>query len=152
MSIKKLTLLMGLSVFLVGCSTGYNGDYMQSLHETNTQKGARYLLGRGVQQDNRQAFSYFSKGAEEGDAHAQNEIAYMYAAGKGTTQDRAKALFWYKRAAEHGLPSAQCNLGLMYLHGLGTAPNRTLALKWLQKSADQGFEPARVKLAQLRSS
>ncbi len=148
MSIKKLLLLIGLCALFAGCSTGgyYNTFYT---NESNTQLGVRYLLGRGVKQNDTQAFYYFRKGAHQDDAFAQNELAYLYAAGKGTPRNDGKAFMWYKKAAEHGLASAQFNLGLMYLYGIGTAPDRALAKEWIKKSAAHGFEPAVQKLSQL---
>lgn len=147
---KKLGLIIGLCVLIAGCSTGgmYNSYYMSG-PTSKTDKGMRYLTGRGAPQSNTKAFATFSEAANEGDAFAQNELAYMYAAGKGTSRNYGKALFWYKKAANHGLASAQYNLGLLYLHGLGTQPNKALAQKWLQQSAALGFEPARNALAKM---
>ena len=148
MSIKKLIVIIGLCVLSAACSTGgyYNTSYG---NENNTQLGARYLLGRGVRQNDAQAFYYFHQAALQGDPFAQNELAYLYASGKGTARNPAKAFKWYEKAAEHGLASAQFNLGLLYLYGVGTAPNKALAKKWIEKSAAHGFEPAVKMLAQL---
>jgi len=148
MSIKKITLLMGLCVLFAGCTGQYGYDMQASGRpETATDKGARYLLGRGVAQNDAKAFTYFKQGTDDDDPFAENEVAYMYATGKGTSRDYGKALSYYQKAANHGLASAQYNLGLMYLHGLGIPPNKTLAMQWIQKSAAHGFEPARIALA-----
>lgn len=144
MSIKQLLVLVGLCVLFSGCST--IGDLSGLNHETTTDKGMRYLLGRGVTQSDSKAFAYFTRAANEGDVFAQNELGYLYAAGKGTPRNYQQALFWYQKAANHGLASAQYNLGLMYLHGLGTVPNKELAQQWFQKAAAHGFEPARQAL------
>jgi TPR repeat protein len=148
MSIKKLILLMGLSVLFAGCST--SGDYNDNTQTSTvppTRMGMRYLLGRGVPQDDQKAFAYFSQASAQDDAFAQNELAYMYAAGKGTKQDYGRALFWYQKAADHDLASAQYSLGVLYLRGLGTSPNKEMARKWFKRSADHGFEPAVKALA-----
>lgn len=145
MSIKKLLFLMGFCVLLTGCATTGSSDEVRP-GETATETGTRFLLGRGVRQDDAKAFYYFSKAASDGDPFAQNEVAYMYAAGKGTEQDYAKAIKYYQQAANHGLASAQYNLGLLYLHGLGTPPNEALAMEWFRKSASLGFEPAKLAL------
>lgn len=147
MSIKKTLMLIGLSVLLIGCSTGtFTNDGDQGRHESNTDKGVKYLLGRGVPKSDTKAFYYFSEGAREDDPFAENELAYMYAAGKGTTRDYEKALYYYQRAADHGLASAQYNLGLMYWNGMGTEPNRSLATQWFRRSAAHGFLPAKKAL------
>lgn len=144
--IKKLIIVAALSVLLVACSTGRmvndaNNPYLKG---TPVQMGERYLLGRGVPQNDKRAFYYFSQA--EDDPFAQNELAYMYATGKGTEQNYAKAFSFYQKAANHGLSSAQYSLGLFYLRGLGTEPNKALAIEWFKKSAAQGFEPAKRAL------
>lgn len=152
MSIKKIMLLLGLCFLFVSCSTGrYSIGNLAAFNETqNTSAdiGMRYLLGRGVPQNDEKAFTYFSRGAKEDDPLAQNELAYLYAVGKGTEKDENQAFFWYKKAAEHGLSSAEYNVGFFYLHGIGTHANKELAMKWLKKAADKGFEPARLAIAQ----
>lgn len=149
MSIKKLMLMIGLSVLFAGCSTGRYEDGMISMGPaTTTDMGVRYLLGRGVPQNDAKAFSYFKQAADtENDPFAQNEVAYLYAAGKGTSRDYEKAIFYYTKAAEHGLASAQLNLGLMYIRGMGTPVNKEVGLKWIGKAAAHGFEPAKIALA-----
>jgi TPR repeat protein len=145
MSINKLFLLIGLSMLFAGCSTGkYYDPHSVALSDNSAKNmGVRYLLGRGVQQDDKKAFYYFTKAANQGDALAQNELAYMYAVGKGTQRNEVKALKRYQQAAEQGLVSAQFNLGLMYLHGMGTVANKAIGMEWIKKSADHGFVPAR---------
>jgi TPR repeat protein len=152
MSIRKLMLIMGLSMLFAGCSTGGYVDSHSSAYGDSSPKsmGVRYLLGRGVEQNNEKAFGYFSQAANNGDAFAQNELAYLYAAGKGTPRDYAKSIYWYTKAADQGLASAQYNLGLMHLRGMGTPPNKVVAIQWFQKSAAHGFEPARLALQQTK--
>jgi uncharacterized protein len=142
---KNVIIILGLSMLLAACSTGRVGssnDYY--MHGTPTQMGVRYLLGRGVPQDDAKAFYYFSQA--EDDPFAQNELAYMYATGKGTLKNYDKAFEFYQKAAEHGLAGAQYNLGLFYLRGLGTDANKPLAMEWFKKSAEHGFEPAKRAL------
>jgi TPR repeat protein len=154
MFIRRALLLLGLSLLFTACSTSKNDGSSSSYFNDSSPKsmGIRYLLGRGVPQDDKQAFYYFSKAANQGDPFAQNELAYMYAAGKGTTRDNEQAFIWYKKAAGHGLASAQYNLGLLYLRGMGTAQNKALANEWFHKSADHGFEPAKAALGQAKAA
>jgi TPR repeat protein len=141
--------LMGLSMLLAGCSTNNYLAANSPAYRDNSPRnmGVRYLLGRGIEQDNQKAFYYFNKAALQNDVLAQNELAYLYAAGKGTPRNNALAFKWYKQAAEHGLASAQYNLAIMYLRGVGTEPNKALAMEWFKKSAAHGFEPARAALS-----
>jgi len=141
----RFILLAGLSILLTACATNSYHDLSQ---DSTTRKGVRYLLGRGVAQDDEKAFYYFKEAAErENDAFAQNELAYLYAAGKGTKRNDKKAFFWYQKAAERGLVSAEYNVGLMYLYGIGRAPDKTMGMRWIKKSAAQGFLPAKRTLA-----
>lgn len=142
----KFIIIMAASLLLVGCGTGRYSSDMQGNQELPKKMGVRYLLGRGVQQNDGKAFGYFLSDADNGDPFAQNEVAYMYATGKGTSQNYQKALEYYLLAAQQGLASAQYNLGLMYLYGLGTPPNKPAALHWIQKAAEHGFEPAKSTL------
>ncbi len=149
MFMKRISLLAGLCVLFVGCTTGgyKNGQEIDSSMysyrgDTTAKQGVRYLFGRGVKQDDAKAFQYFSEAAGQGDKFAKNEVAYLYAAGKGTKQDLHAAFRWYYEAAKEGLASAQFNTGLMYLNGMGTPSNKKLAMQWVKKSAAQGFEPA----------
>ena len=145
---KKAFLTIGLSALLTACSTAnYFSDNLISFErESATQKGVRYLFGRGVVQNDQLAFQYFLSGAKTGDPFAQNEVAFLYAAGRGAERNDQQAFFWYQKAANHGLASAQYNLGLFYERGLGTHRNAALAKLWYQKSAAHGFEPARAAL------
>lgn len=151
MNIYKLIVLCVFCWGLSGCAGEHyagNSDYyartMQS--ESPTEKGTRYLLGRGVPQSDTKAFEYFLIAADQDDPQAQNEVAYMYAAGKGTPRDYVNAFEYYQKAANQGMPSAEYNLGLLYEHGLGTAKNTAIACQFFQKAAQRGFEPARQRL------
>jgi len=149
---KRLMLLIGTCLLLNGCETtkyvGNTGYAEAGQHESATKMGVRFLLGRGVPQNDAKAFGYFLTAANEGDPFAENEVAYLYAAGKGTSQDYAKAFEYYQKAANHGLASAQYSLGLMYANGLGTTPDKMMAQQWFKKSAAHGFEPAKQALSQ----
>lgn len=144
---KNTIFFILLTSMLAGCATThYPSDMKVKPTDSNADIGVRYLLGRGVAQNNDQAFYYFLKAANEGDPFAQNEVAYLYAAGKGTSQNFNKAFVYYQKAANQNLASAQFNLGLFYLHGLGTAENKTQGLEWIKKSAAHGFGPAKEML------
>lgn len=145
--------ILFLTILLASCASDRypNRDELKLNDAKNptTAMGVRYLLGRGVIQNDKKAFYYFNKAAHQEDPFAQNELAYLYAAGKGTAKDEKQALFWYQKAANHGLVSAQYNLGLLYLHGIGTPVNRKLAVTWIGQSAAHGFEPAKVTLEEI---
>jgi TPR repeat protein len=76
--------------------------------------------------------------ANQGQADAQNFLAFMYQYGQGVPQNFAEAARWYHKAANQGEAKAQYSLGWMYLLGEGVTQNHREALKWFRKLADQG--------------
>ncbi len=89
--------------------------------------------------------------AEQGDASAQHNLAYLYATGeRDTPKDNKKAIFWYTKAAEQGYMFAQFSLGFSYLIGkydnadiivnLNLNQDMAKAKYWLEKSKDQGHK------------
>ena len=61
-----------------------------------------YGNGRGVRQNDAEAFRWFRKAAEQGDADAQNILGDMYLRGFGVREDRALAQEWFGKACQNG--------------------------------------------------
>src|SRR5438270_6363894 len=61
------------------------------------------------------------RGAENGDALSQNNLAYLYSFGLEVPQDYREAARWYAIAAVQGLAAAQYNLAALYEHALGVS-------------------------------
>ncbi|MGB1308211.1 MAG: sel1 repeat family protein [Oceanihabitans sp.] len=57
--------------------------------------------------------------AKNGDANAQNSLAYAFFMGKGVDKNIDQAVKWYRKAAEQGNAIAQNNLGNKYYNGDG---------------------------------
>jgi len=85
-----------------------------------------------------EAAQWYGRAAELGNAHAQNELAFMYRIGQGVPQDYEQAVWWYRKAAEQGFAKGQLGLCFMYFHGLGVQRDLDLAEQWCQKAAAQG--------------
>jgi TPR repeat protein len=81
-----------------------------------------YYMGRGVQRDYKQAFSWHYKAAVQGKADAQYVIGAMYYTGNSVPQDQKLAVTWFRKAAEQGHPDAQHALGLMYRYHVAGMP------------------------------
>jgi len=94
--------------------------------------------------------SEYRKLAEQGDADAQNKLAFCYYEGEDVEKDLKEALKWWTKAAEQGLAKAQNNLGEMYLYGEGTEKDLDQARKWFRKAADQGHAEAKKNLERLK--
>jgi TPR repeat protein len=94
--------------------------------------GTLYVEGKGVEQNDAQAMTWFLRAAEKGNALAQYNVGASYAAGTGVAKSEADAVKWFRRAADQGMPYAQLNLGLMYAAGNGVPQDNTEAMTWLQ--------------------
>lgn len=98
--------------------------------------GSLYQAGSSaVSKDSAEAFKWFKKAAEQGDAEAQFGLGVMFANGNGTPQDYAMAARWFIKAAEQGNTAPNFYLGLLYENGLGVTKNYAEAVKWYTKAA-----------------
>ena len=61
-----------------------------------------------------EAIKWYRLSAEQGNAHAQNNLGVMYEKGQGVPQNDAEALKWFRKSAEQSNAVAQKNLGFMY--------------------------------------
>ena len=85
--------------------------------------------------------------AEQGDAKAESELAYMYSHGQGVDQSYDEALRWRRKAADQGFAEGEAGLGYMFSHGQGVAVDYVEAIRWYRKAADQGSANAENSLA-----
>jgi hypothetical protein len=60
---------------------------------------SRYYHGQGAPQDYAEAVKWYRKAAEQGHAHAQNNLGAMYHKGQGVHQDYIQAYMWYNLSA-----------------------------------------------------
>ena len=102
-----------------------------------------YLLGCGVEKDEKKANMWRQKAAELGNAIAQFILGIQCQIGE---QDEAKAAEWYRKAAEQGLAGAQLSLGDCYNFGRGVEKDDKEAFKWYLKAAEQGEPNAQLSL------
>lgn len=93
-----------------------------------------------------EAVRWYKKAAEQGDAHAQNNLGCCYENGDGVELSYNEAFKWFTLAAEQGNAFAQYNLGYCYENGEGVGKSFTEAVKWYKKAAEQGHEEAKKKL------
>ena len=78
----------------------------------------RQTLAR-IPEDDEEAVKWFRLAAEQGNAHAQNNLGEIYRDGTGVPQDDTEAMKWYRLAADQGLAQAQYDLGMYYSNGNG---------------------------------
>lgn len=68
--------------------------------------GLMYYMGRGVQRDDKLAFKWHHKAAQQGMPAAEYVIGAMYYTGHAVPQDQRLAVTWFRKAAGHGQPDA----------------------------------------------
>ncbi len=114
--------------------------------------GVMYDNGRGVEEDDVQAFRWFSLAADQGHASAQYNLGTMYADGEGIEANADMAVQWYRRSAEHGHAPAQFNLGAMYVNGEGVPEDYVEGYAWIRLASEQGIGKAADILEKLVES
>lgn len=117
------------------------------LPQAQLRLGMLHYLGRGVKEDERQAFDWVERAARAGDLEAQYRLATLYTLRHGvppSVEDPdIEAARWYFAAAARGHAESQYALALMFITGKGVAQSQEEADKWMRRAAAQGFEPAR---------
>lgn len=73
-----------------------------------------YYCGKGTEQNFKEAFKWYKKSAEGGDAGSMNCIGVMYKSGQGIAKDYEKAIEWFNKAIKAGDNIAKYNLGNCY--------------------------------------
>lgn len=109
--------------------------------------GMMHYLGRGVREDERQAFDWVERAAKAGELEAQYRLATLYTLRHGVPPELedpdVEAARWYFSAAARGHAEAQYALALMFITGKGVAQSQEEADKWMRRAAAQGLEAAR---------
>lgn len=72
-----------------------------------------YQLGREIQKDDKQAFTWYKAAADQGISAAQLNVGRMYADGIGVSKNETLARQYLEKAASHGDNRASFNLAVM---------------------------------------
>lgn len=84
------------------------------------------------------AFEWYMKSANQGNANAQYWIGKYFNTGKGGMYDYDAAYDWFLKAAVQNDSHAQLDLALLYHNGNGVVQDYQFALEWLHKAAANG--------------
>lgn len=109
--------------------------------------GRMLLEGSEVERDQRAAFAWFSRAADQGDAEAMNMAGRCHENGWGAPVELERAAARYRASAEGGHDWGQYNFGNLLFDGRGVAPDRSEALRWFLRAAAQGHGRAMNILA-----
>ena len=102
--------------------------------------GRWYRDGKGgVEQDYKEAFSWFNKAAELYDPEGLLYVGVFYDRGMGVKKNPKKAAEYYRQAAHKGDRIACHNIAICYSEGSGVEKSEVKAFEWMLKSAEKGF-------------
>lgn len=102
-----------------------------------------------------QPYSKLRQAAEQGDAQAQYDLAYLYYKSgsdpeiTGVARSERLAAHWYREAAMQGHPSAQYNMAVLHLHGHGVERDAVIAYAWLLQASANDHEGSKDLLVEL---
>ena len=102
-----------------------------------------YYIGKGVEEDFKEAVKWYQKAADQGNAMAQSNLGLRYASGEGVEQDLKEAVKWSQKAADQGDAYAQYNLGAGYYEGKGVEQDIVTAYAWCNIAATNGNQNAK---------
>jgi TPR repeat protein len=95
------------------------------------------------------SLSILESDAQDNDAEALCDLAFMYNVGDGLPVDREKAFNYYQRAADTGYYRGLYNLGFMYSNGQGVKQDKAKAANYYGIAAQQGHTWAQNNLGLL---
>lgn len=102
-----------------------------------------------------QPYSKLRQAAEQGDAQAQYDLAYLYYKSgsdpeiSGISRSEKLAAQWYREAALQGHASAQYNMAVLHLHGHGVERDALDAYAWLLQATANGHKDSKALMAEL---
>lgn len=100
--------------------------------------GRMLLDGSAMERNQRAAFDWFSRAADQGDTEAMNMVGRCHENGWGVPVDLRRAAASYRASGESGHDWGQYNFGNLLFDGRGVAPDRAQALRWYLLAAAQG--------------
>ncbi len=113
------------------------------------QMAETYYLGKGVEQDFKQAAFWYEKLAKQGDVRAQTSLGLMYARGYGVEKNMTLALKWLNLAAAQRDPGAQYSLSTIYFRGEGIPQNLAESARLRKEAAARGHVQAQADLGSM---
>lgn len=113
------------------------------------EKGIAVLQAQDSAPFLRQAHDLFEKGARNGYAPAQVNLALASLAGWGVAPNSGAALYWLHEAAKQGYALAYYDLGILYMNGCGVHQDYAEAFGFFELGANKGDAAAQMNLGYL---
>ena len=143
-----------LVLLLISWRSAFCADYNSLLPKADSgdaaaqfEVGRALLLGQGVSRDEKKAFEWFSKAAEQDHAESIAGLAVIYREGRIVAKDEERARALFERAAEGGSLMAAYNLGIMFMNGVGGRTDCSRGRRLMEKAAEVDFKSSRRDLA-----
>jgi localization factor PodJL len=111
--------------------------------------GVRAFEAPPSPQSDKNAVTWLSSAAKQGDPIAQCYLAMLYQKGRGVAADARQAYNLYSAAASAGNRLAMNNLAVAYAQGAGVNKDVRQAALWFSEAADRGLIEAQFDLAVL---
>jgi TPR repeat protein len=113
-------------------------SYNQNNASDQVAIGERYLKGRGLEKNEKKAFEWFQKAANQYNPVGLFQLAKCYQDGIGVSQDKAQAAVYYEKSASLHNTDAILSLSDMYIEGDGIEKNMSKALSLKEELAFGG--------------
>ena len=108
--------------------------------------GICYEMGIGVEENETEAFKYYTLAANNGNTMSMYRTGLCYYNGVGVKQNLQEAFRWFNDAAGQESVHAYYYLGKMLMYGEGCTPDAETGLQWLLKAAEMNSDKAQFEL------
>jgi len=119
-----------------------SGEFKRKSSRENARIGYAYAVGEGFEKNEKKAYDWNLKAAEEGDRYAMYNIGLAYLHGKGTKKDYTQAIKWFELANEKGVVGSSSQLAYCFSKGLGVSADLKKAIEYYKRDIDQGYKEA----------
>ncbi|KAJ8908085.1 hypothetical protein NDN08_008180 [Rhodosorus marinus] len=109
---------------------------VESVEMAAMQVALFYSKGIVVEQDFKEAASWYEIAAKDKNDIAMFHLGLLYQEGLGVETDVQKAMDWWEKAAELGNANALYNLGVMYINGHGVQQDTYKAIDYFTKAKE----------------
>ena len=114
---------------------------LQGHRDAQGRLGFLLLRGRGVREDEAEAYRWLTSAVRLGDVWACCTLGNMYDseyAHAAALKDDSVAAMWYSRGAEKGNGACQVSLARLYQEGRGVDQDYDESMKWILRAANSG--------------
>lgn len=120
--------------------------YAESQGVVSEGLGICYDYGLGVEENEAEAFKYYTLAANDGYPAAKYRLGLAYKYGRGTAVNLVEAFRWLSDAAQSENFNARYETAMMLLNGEGVGQDEMQGIKMLTKVAEEDHDQAQFEL------